>query len=282
MPIASVRQFIELAVKRPAQRPARGTRGVLELAQLVLGHLAGLDLAHSREDRVEIDVLALELAGEHRAAADDDGRDVEPGGSHEHAGDDLVAVGDHDHRVEGVRLDGQLDAVGDDLAARKRVAHPLVVHGDAVAHADGGELERRAAGHVDAGLDRVGDLVEHEVPGNDVVDGVDDGDQRPRDLLVGETVSLEQAAVRGLGGPVLHVLASQHRPPSPRLRGGDRSCRPYEPQAGHVADDGCEVNLPQKPKRPRNACSRPRRDESITPAVPPRLMSATAGILPRL
>ena len=54
--------------------------------------------------------------------------------------------------------DGALDGVGDDLAARQRVAHPLVVHRDAVADADGGELERRAAGHADARLDGVGDV----------------------------------------------------------------------------------------------------------------------------
>ena len=52
-----------------------------------------------------------------------------------------------------------LDRVGDDLAAGQRVAHALVVHRDAVADADGVELERRAAGHADAGLDGVGDLV---------------------------------------------------------------------------------------------------------------------------
>ena len=43
----------------------------------------------------------------------------------------------------------------------ERVAHARVVHRDAVADADGGDLERRAAGHVDAGLHGVGDLVEH-------------------------------------------------------------------------------------------------------------------------
>ena len=84
-----------------------------------------------------------------------------------------------------------------------------MVHRDAVADADGGDLERRAAGHADAGLHGVGDLVEHQVPGDDLVRRVDDGDERPRDLLVGETVGLEQAAVRGLGQAALHAVAAQ-------------------------------------------------------------------------
>ena len=44
---------------------------------------------------------------------------VEPRGGHEHAGDDLVAVRDQHDRVEGVGRDGELDGVGDDLAARR-------------------------------------------------------------------------------------------------------------------------------------------------------------------
>ena len=65
-----------------------------------------------------------------------------------HAGHDLVAVRDAHERVEGVPLHRAFQAVGNDLARDERVVHAGVVHGNAVAHADGGHLERHAAGQV--------------------------------------------------------------------------------------------------------------------------------------
>ena len=69
--------------------------------------------------------------------------------------------------------------------------HALVVHGDAVAHADGVDLQRGAARHAHAGLDGVGDLLEVKVPRDDLVLGGDYGHERPVELLVGKAVSLE-------------------------------------------------------------------------------------------
>ena len=51
-----------------------------------------------------MDVFALEPAGEHGAAADHQGRDVDPEHGHQHAGGHLVAVGDHDHGIKGMGL----------------------------------------------------------------------------------------------------------------------------------------------------------------------------------
>ena len=98
--------------------------------------------------------------------------------------------------------------VGDGFARHERVVHAVVVHGDAVAHADGGYLERHAAGHVDARLHGFGDLVEVVVAGDDVVAGVEDGDERPLHLLVGDAVGLEQAAVRGARRAAPHGIAA--------------------------------------------------------------------------
>ncbi len=159
--------------------------------------------------------MTLVLAGEHGATAHHDGGDVETGSGHEHARDYLVAVRDHHHRIEGVCLDGEFDAVGDDFTGCERVAHPRMVHRDAVTYPDGGELEGSAAGHVDAGFDRLSDLVEHQMSRDDVVDGVHDGDDRPRYLLIGQPVRLEQAAVWSPGGSTFHGLTPVlHRPPS--------------------------------------------------------------------
>ena len=223
--------------EEPGAAAARGAGVVLELEQVLLGHRARRDLADGGEHGVEVDRLALRPAtGEHRPAGDDHGRQVEPRGGHEHAGDDLVAVGDQHDRVERVRRDGDLDGVGDDLAARERVAHPHVVHRDAVAHADGRDLDRRAAGHADARLHRVGDLVEHQVAGDDLVRRVDDGDERPRDLLVGETVGLQETAVRGLGQAALHAVALQlHTPPFPLTCRDDGAALPQPHEMSECA-----------------------------------------------
>ncbi len=106
--------------EEPGAAAARGAGVVLELEQVLLAHRSRGHLADGGEDGVEVDRLALgAAAGEHRAAGDDDGGQVEPRGGHEHARDDLVAVGDEHDRVEGVRRDGDLDGVGDGLSARR-------------------------------------------------------------------------------------------------------------------------------------------------------------------
>ena len=64
------------------------------------------------------------------------------------------------------------------------------------------------------------------MPGDDLVRRVDDGDERPRDLLVGEPVGLEQAAVGRLGEAPLHAIAASSMTlPSLLGRGRPRGCR---------------------------------------------------------
>ena len=81
-------------------------------------------------------------------------------------------------RVEAVRLDHRLDAVGDQLARGERILHAVVAHGDAVVDADGVEQERHAAGGPHALLDVVAHGLQMDVPGNDVDVAVADGDER--------------------------------------------------------------------------------------------------------
>ena len=65
-------------------------------------------------------------------------------------------------------------------------------HGDAVAHGDGGELHRGASGGTDAGLHRLGDLIQVHVAGDDLVVGTDHADERPLQLLLGIAQGIEQ------------------------------------------------------------------------------------------
>ena len=97
-PSASVRQFIELAVNMPEQEPQVGQaeRSMAATSSSVTLVVGGRD--HG-VDQVERDLLALQhdLAGLHRPAGDEHRRDVEAQRRHQHAGRDLVAVGDADH-----------------------------------------------------------------------------------------------------------------------------------------------------------------------------------------
>ena len=117
------------------------------------------------------------MAGGHRAAADHDRGDIGAEGAHEHARDDLVAVGDADEGVETVGLGHGFDAVGDDLPAGQGILHAGVPHGNAVADADGVELKRDAAGLTDGLLNEVRHLVQVHVAWDDFIEGIADADE---------------------------------------------------------------------------------------------------------
>ena len=155
----------------------------LEVCHLSGVHLAGSELAGCLEGLADADIVAVEAARQHRAARDDDGRDVEAGRRHQHARDDLVAVRDQDEAVKARSHRDSLDGVRDELAARERVLHARVPHGDAVADADGRELDRRAAGCRDAELGRLCDLAQVDVARDDLVEGIADANQRLLEVL---------------------------------------------------------------------------------------------------
>ncbi len=128
-------------------RAAGGAGVVFEHFQPLGVDLARLVGAHAFEDRDQVDNLAFgRAAGRHRSTGDKNGRDVHPHGCHQHARDDLVAVGDADHAVKLVGFDHGFDAVGDQFARGQGIFHPAVPHGDAVVHADGVEFEGHTAG----------------------------------------------------------------------------------------------------------------------------------------
>ena len=187
---------MELAVNMPEHDPQVGTGVALDRLEAVVVELAGHVTADALEHGVEVDRAAVEMAGEHGAAADHDRRHVEPHGGHEHAGHDLVAARHQHELVERVRDRHRLDRVGDQFAAGQRVEHALVVHGDAVADAHHAELERRAAGRAHAGLDGVDDRAQVHVAGHDLAERVGDADERPLHLGVADAEGAQQRTMR--------------------------------------------------------------------------------------
>ena len=169
----------------------------LEGRQLFGWHLAPFHQAFGLHQVVVADALAVEAAGVHGPAGDEERRDVQPGGRHQHTGGDLVAVGQQHHGVEGVGGDHDLDRVGDELAAGHGHAHARMSGGQAIADRDGGELERGAAGLGDAELDGLAQGVQVDVAGHELVEGVHHGHQGLVEVLRPPAHGIEQRAVGG-------------------------------------------------------------------------------------
>ena len=185
------------------------TCGVLKPLALLFGHGAGGYLAHGIEQGVQVGfIAALVATGKHRAARYQHRREVHAARSKKHAGNDLVARGDQDNAIEGMALHNAFYRVGDNLTAGKGIMHAVMVHGDAIANTDGGCCQRRTACHADAGLYRFGDLVQMVMAGNDVVLRRDNRDEWALQLFVGQSVSLQQASVRGTRETFLDRVAS--------------------------------------------------------------------------
>ena len=130
--------------------------------------------------QVQLDhpVGQLGLAGLHRTARDEHGRNVQPKRCHQHARRDLVTVGDADHGVSTVCIDHVLHRIGDQVTRGQRIQHATVPHGDAIVHRNGVEL----LGHRPGLLDLLGHQTPHvaqvDVPRHELGERVDHRDDR--------------------------------------------------------------------------------------------------------
>ncbi len=175
---------------------AGGAHRVFELAELVGGDLAVEVLAQALEDLREADLLALVVAGQHGAAGDQNHGDVQPGRGHDHAGHDLVAVGDEHQAVHPCAL--AMISTESAMTSRRHqgVVHALVVHGQAVADADDVELQRDATALVHAVLDLLGDGVEVHMPRDQLVVRVGDADERAVGVAAADAESAQERTMR--------------------------------------------------------------------------------------
>ena len=130
-------------------------------------------------------------AGEHGAAADDDCRDVEAAGSHEHSRDDFIAVRDEYQAIKGMSCRYGFNGVTDQFTAGQGKAHAAMTHGDTVADADGREFNRCTAGSGNAELDCFGNIAQMDMAGNDFIEGITDTDQRFLQIFIAIAHSME-------------------------------------------------------------------------------------------
>ena len=161
---------------------------------------------HHRVDEIERLNLAgqHDLAGFHRPAGDEDGGDVQPHRSHQHARRDLVAIGDADHRIGAVRVHHVLDGVGDQLARRERIEHSVMAHSDAVVDSDGVELLGDPAGAFDLARHELAEVLQMDMARHELREGVHDGDDRLAEIAVLHAGGAPEAArsrhVAAVGG----------------------------------------------------------------------------------
>jgi hypothetical protein len=134
--------------------------------------------------RMLLAVLEHHLARLHRPARDEDRRDVEAQGGHQHARRDLVAVGDADHGVGAMGVDHVFHAVGDDLARGQRIEHAVVAHRDAVVDRDGVELLGDTARLLDLPRDHLAQVHQVDMARHELREGIDDGDDRLAEIAI--------------------------------------------------------------------------------------------------
>ena len=211
---------------------------------------------HHGVDQIQAMAGQFGLAGFHWAAGHKHDWHVQAQGGHEHAGGDLVAVGNTDDRVSAVGVDHVLHRVGDDFARGQGIEHAVVTHGDTVVHGDGIEFLGDTAGAFNFTGDQLAHVLEVHVTGHKLGKGVGDGNDRLFEIFVfhaGRTPQRARAshiaakggcfrAVIGHGGDL--VVCGY--PPS--ISSWRRACSPWRQMAVRMSCNSC------KP-RSRNQCA---------------------------
>ena len=185
--------------KHSGTRAAGGAGRALVLLHIRVAHL-GIAGDDHRVDQVHgLDDIAaqLDLARFHRPAGDKDHGNVQAHGGHQHSRRDLVAVGDADQRVGAMGIDHVLDRIGDQVARGQAVEHSVVAHGDAVVDGDGVELLGDAARALDLPRHELAQVLQVDVAGNKLGEGVGDGDDGLAEIAVLHSGGAPQRARSG-------------------------------------------------------------------------------------
>ena len=178
---------------------ARARTGfTLQLIQLGFGHLTSLALRNTFKNADQINNASVfQPSGRHRAAAGEYCRNIATNRAHQHAGNNLVAVRNTDHRIKSVRLNHGFHAVGNQLAAGQRKLHSFVAHRDAIADTDYIKFTRRSACFADGVTNDTANLIQMNMAGNHFVERITDRNERFFDIRIGQAGGMHQTAVGG-------------------------------------------------------------------------------------
>jgi hypothetical protein len=203
-----------------ATRPRAGTGVAFEVVEFVVGHLAVGDGADALEDVLDGDLATAVFARHDRPAVQEDRGQVGADRGHHHAGHVLVTAADGDEGVHPLAEGDEFDRIGDHFPRDQRGLHPLGPHRDGVGDGDRAELDRHAAGVVDAVDGGPRHVVQVDVTGRDVRRRVGDAHHRRREVVVVEPHRPEHRPVGGAVPTRRHLAAPEPGilPPRVRLR----------------------------------------------------------------
>jgi hypothetical protein len=146
----------------------------------------------------------VDLAGLHWPAGNKNHRNVQAQRCHQHAGGDLVAVGDAHQRIGGVAIDHVFHRIGDQVAAGQRIQHAAVAHGNAVIDGDGVEFLGDATGFFDLACHQLTHIVQVHVARHKLGEGVGNGNDRLAEIAIFHAGGAPQCAgtshVAAVGG----------------------------------------------------------------------------------
>ncbi|OAV70501.1 hypothetical protein Barb4_01329 [Bacteroidales bacterium Barb4] len=149
---------------------AGGTGGAFEAFYLLVAYGIVCRFYHHV---YQVEVTPVQLACFHGASRHEHRRYVQPHGSHEHAGRNLVAVADANH---GVRLMGVYHifyAVGYNIARGQGIEHSVMPHRNSVVNGYRVELGGKAAGFLNLCLHQLPDFMQMHMPRHELCKRID-------------------------------------------------------------------------------------------------------------
>ena len=194
-----------------AARAGARTRVPDDVEPLFIGNETGEKFAIRLEGRDDVARLAKSLARANRPAVHHQRGTVQPGHRDHGPGHVLVAAGHRDERVVPLGAHDRFDRIGDQVARRKRVAHALGPHRDAVADPDRIEAKADQTRALHAVLDVRGKPIEVHVAGVALVPHATDADLRLLQVRIGQAGAVQHGLGRTLaaglgdaGGILVH------------------------------------------------------------------------------
>ena len=155
--------------KHTATASASGACTIFHLSQFLVANGLVSTLHHGS---YQVEVLTLVLTCLHRTTAHEHRRNVQSHGSHQHAGGNLVAIGNTNHCICLVGITHVLHAVCYNIAAGQGVEHAIVTHGNTVVYGYGIELCGIASHALYLGLHYLTNLVQMCVTRHKLCEGV--------------------------------------------------------------------------------------------------------------
>ena len=221
---------MELAVNMPAQEPQVGQGAGLDLGNL-LGR--GLGVAGRDQGVDGVDPLAAapgDLAGLHRPAGHEDGRNVQPQRCVQHPRRVILSQLEMQTRASGqwaLTMYSTQSAI--QVARRQRIEHARVAHGDAVVHGDGIELAGHPAGLGDGARHQVAYVLQAHAARHELGERIGDRDDRLSEIAVAQATS-----------PPQRPRARRAAAPRDRARGCRAPAKSPTPEApaARAANDG--------------------------------------------